>query len=131
MRGTSGCTGFGPFRHPAAKAEFPKLANVKHVFVEAAARLNKRAEKSHQPTRGRDRCMRGFRALTRTEKFLLCFGSIWQRFALKRHLLHASLYRKQLAAQFMTCHEFVEHAQIRRLSDSRQGRRRTVSRSAS
>jgi putative transposase len=35
--------------YPAAKAEIPVLANVKHVFVKAAARLNNRAENSHQP----------------------------------------------------------------------------------
>lgn len=40
--------------YPAAKAEIPELAQVKHVFVKAAARLNNRAENSHQPTRERD-----------------------------------------------------------------------------
>jgi putative transposase len=47
--------------YPAAKAEIPELANVKQVFGKAAARLNKRAENSHQPTRERERRMRGFR----------------------------------------------------------------------
>jgi putative transposase len=41
--------------YPAAKAETPKLVSVKHVFVKAAARLNDRAENSHQPTRERER----------------------------------------------------------------------------
>jgi putative transposase len=41
--------------YPAAKAEIPALASVKHVFVKAAARLNNRAENSHQPTRERER----------------------------------------------------------------------------
>jgi transposase-like protein len=41
--------------YPAAKGEIPELANVKHVFVKAAARLNNRAENSHQPTRERER----------------------------------------------------------------------------
>jgi putative transposase len=97
--------------YPAAKAEIPKLANVKHVFVKAAARLNNRAENSHQPTRERERRMRGFRDLERTQKFLSCFGPIRQHFKLKRHLLRASLYRKQLAAQFLVWREFAEHAQ--------------------
>jgi putative transposase len=97
--------------YPAAKAEIPKLANVKHVFVKAAARLNNRAENSHQPTRERERRMRGFRDLKRTQKFLSCFGPIRQHFALKRHLLRASLYRKQLAVQFVAWREFAEHAQ--------------------
>jgi putative transposase len=38
--------------YPAAKAENPALANVKHVFVKAAARLNNRTENSHQAMRG-------------------------------------------------------------------------------
>src|SRR5271154_5918861 len=37
--------------YPAAKAETPELAHLKHVFVKASARLNNRAENSHQPTR--------------------------------------------------------------------------------
>ncbi|KVQ02669.1 transposase [Burkholderia ubonensis] len=86
--------------YPAAKAELPELANVKHVFVKACARVNNRAENSHQPTRERERRMRGFRLPERTQVFLSCFGPIRQHFALKRHLLRASLYRKQLAARF-------------------------------
>ncbi len=63
---------------PAAKAEIPELAHVKHVFVKASARVNNRAENSHQPTRERERCMRGFRDPKRTQKFLSCFGQIRQ-----------------------------------------------------
>ncbi|AJX35952.1 Uncharacterised protein [Burkholderia oklahomensis] len=47
--------------YPAARAEIPELVSVKHVFVKAAARLNNRAENSHQPTRERDRHVRVFR----------------------------------------------------------------------
>ena len=86
--------------YPAAKAEVPELANVRHVFVKASARVNNRAENSHQPTRERERRMRGFRRPERAQAFLASFGPIRQHFALKRHLLRASLYRKQLAAQF-------------------------------
>ena len=97
--------------YPAAKAQIPELANVKHVFVKAAARLNNRAENSHQPTRERERRMRGFRDSKRTQKLLSCFGPIRQHFALMRHLLRASLYRKQLAARFVAWREFAELAQ--------------------
>ena len=97
--------------YPAAKAEIPELAKVKHVFVKAAARLNNRAENSHQPTRERERRMRGFRSPKRTQKFLSCFGPIRQHFALKRHLLPAALYRKQLAARFVAWGEFAELTQ--------------------
>ena len=86
--------------YPAAKAEIPELANVRHVFVKACARVNNRAENSHQPTRERERRMRGFRRPGRTQAFLSNFGPIRQHFALKRHLLRPSLYRKQLAARF-------------------------------
>jgi len=89
----------------------PLLANVKHVFVKATARLDNRAENSHQPTRERERRMRGFRDPKRTQKFLSCFGPIRQHFALKRHQLRASLFRKKLAARFVAWREFAELAQ--------------------
>jgi putative transposase len=94
--------------YPAAKADIPELAHVKHVFVKAAARVNNRAENSHQPTREHERRMRGFRDPKRTQEFLSCFGPSRQHFALKRHLLRASLYRKQLAARFVAWCEFTE-----------------------
>jgi len=77
--------------YPAAKSRIPELANVKHVFVKAAARVNNRAENSHQPTRERERRLRGFRDPKRTQAFLSSFRPIRQHFALKRHLLRASL----------------------------------------
>jgi putative transposase len=61
---------------------------VKHLFVKALARVNNRAENSHQPTREREHRMRGFRD--------------------PKHLLRASLYRKQLAARFVAWCEFAE-----------------------
>jgi len=79
-------------RYPATKAEIPELANVKHVLVKASARVNKRAENSHRPTRERERRMRGFRDPERTQAFLSSFGPIRQHVALKRHLLRASLF---------------------------------------
>jgi putative transposase len=97
--------------YPAAKAEISELTSVKHVFVKAAARLNNRAENSHQPTRERERRMRGFRDPKRTQAFLSSFGLTRQHFALKRHLLRASLYRKQLAARFAAWCEFTEVTQ--------------------
>ncbi|CAG9248819.1 hypothetical protein PUN4_1340004 [Paraburkholderia unamae] len=47
----------------------------------------------------------------RTQKFLSCFEQIRQHFAPKRHLLRASLYRRQLAARFVAWSEFTELAQ--------------------
>ncbi|MGF6836934.1 putative transposase [Paraburkholderia youngii] len=97
--------------YPAAKADIPELANIKHVFVKAVARVNNRAENSHQPTRERERRMRGFRDPKRTQAFLSSFGLIRQHFALKRHLLRASRYRKQLASRFAAWREFTGIAQ--------------------
>ncbi|OXC72678.1 Mobile element protein [Caballeronia sordidicola] len=96
---------------PAAKAEIPELANVKHVFVKASARLNSRAENSHRPTRERERRMRGLRVPELTQAFLSSFGLIRQHFALKRHLLRASLYRKQLGDRFASWHCLTELTQ--------------------
>ncbi|MGF6265281.1 hypothetical protein OKW49_006274 [Paraburkholderia youngii] len=47
----------------------------------------------------------------RTQAFLSSFGLIRQHFALKRHLLRASLYRKQLASRFAAWREFTGIAQ--------------------
>ena len=82
--------------YPAAKAEIPELAHVKHVFVKAAARLNNRAEDSHQPTRRRERQMCGYRDPRRTQAFLSCFGPIRQHFALPRHQMRAACHRTML-----------------------------------
>ncbi|AKM33263.1 transposase (plasmid) [Pandoraea faecigallinarum] len=97
--------------YPAAEADLPALATVKHVFVKAAARVNNRAENSHQPTRERERRMRGFRDPARTQTFLSSFGPIRQHFALKRHLLRATLYRNQLAVCFAAWREFTHVTQ--------------------
>ena len=59
-----------PRSYPAAKAEISELAHVRQVFVKASARVNNRAENSHQPTRERERRMRGFRDPERTQAFL-------------------------------------------------------------
>jgi putative transposase len=60
--------------YPAAKAGIPALPHVKHVFVKASARVDNRAKNSHQPTRERERRMRGFRDPERTQTFLLSSG---------------------------------------------------------
>ena len=90
--------------YPAAKADIPELAHVKHVFVKAAARVNNGAENSHQPTRRRERQMRGFRDARRTQAFLSCFGPIGQHFALPRHKMRATRHRAALQERFTTWH---------------------------
>jgi putative transposase len=88
--------------YPAAKADIPELAHVKHVFVKAAARVNNRAENSHQPTRRRERQMCGFRDARRTQAFLSCVGPIRQHFALPRHQMNAGCHRAVLQERFAT-----------------------------
>jgi putative transposase len=90
--------------YPAAKADIPELAQVKHVFVKAAARVNNRAENSHQPTRRRERQMCGFRNARRTQAFLSCFGPIRQHFALPRHQMNAARHRAMLKERLATWH---------------------------
>jgi len=97
--------------YPAAKTETPELINVKHVFVKACARVSNRAENCHRPTRERERRMRGSRDSKRTQAFLSSFEPIRQHFALKRHLLRASLYRKQVGERFAARHRFTELSQ--------------------
>ena len=97
--------------YPAAKAEILELANVRHVFVKACARVNNRAENSHQPTRESEWRTRDFRRPEGTQAFLSSFGPIRQHFALKRYLLRPSLYRGQLAARFDAWRLFTGSAQ--------------------
>jgi putative transposase len=98
--------------YPAAKSEIPELANVKHVFVNACARSNNRAENSLHPTRESERRMRGFNDPERTPEFLSCFGPIRQHAALRRQLVGASRYRKQLAARFVAWCKLAQLAQL-------------------
>lgn len=88
--------------YPAAKADIAELAQVKHVFVKAAARVNNRAENSHQPTRRRERQMCGFHDARRTKAFLSCFGPIRQQFALPRHQMNAARHRAILKERLGT-----------------------------
>ena len=92
--------------YPAAKAEVPELAGVKHVFVKAAARVNNRAENSHQPTRRRERQMQGFRDPQRTQAFVSRFGPIRQHFALPRHRMKAAGHRAQLKARLLAWYDW-------------------------
>ncbi|MGF6998282.1 transposase-like protein [Paraburkholderia sp. GAS32] len=92
--------------YPAAKADIPELAQVKYVFVKAAARVNNRAENSHQPTRRRERQMCDFRDARRTQAFLSCFGPIRQHFALPRHQMSAACHRAILKERLARWHDW-------------------------
>lgn len=92
--------------YPAAKAAIPELAQVKHVFVKATARVNNRVENNHEPTRRRERQMCGFRDARRTQAFLSCFGPIRQHFALPRHQMNAACHRAILRERLATWHDW-------------------------
>jgi putative transposase len=53
----------------------------------------------------------GFSTQNARRRFLSNFGPIRQHFAIKRHLLRASVYRKQLGERFAAWHRFTELTQ--------------------
>jgi hypothetical protein len=88
------------------EADIPELAQVQHVCVKTAARVNNRAGNSHRPTRRRERQMCGFRDARRTQAFLSCFGPTRQQFALPRHQMSAACHRATLKEHLVTSQEW-------------------------
>ncbi len=66
------------------------LPSVQHCTTQYA---NNRAEVSHQPTRQRERQMRGFKSLRHVQRFLSVHGPINNLFRIGRHLVRAVHYR--------------------------------------
>ena len=66
------------------------LSSVTHDTRQYA---NNRAEVSHQPTRHRERQMRGFKSPGQAQRFLWVHGVVQNLFRLGRHLLRAAHYR--------------------------------------
>ncbi|MCX4538444.1 IS6 family transposase (plasmid) [Streptomyces sp. NBC_00841] len=62
--------------------------------------LNNRAENSHQPTRQRERAMKGFRSPGATQRFLAAFSRISPHFRPRRHLMSAAEYRAEMTVRF-------------------------------
>ncbi|PWI06345.1 IS6 family transposase [Streptomyces sp. NWU339] len=62
--------------------------------------LNNRAENSHQPTRQRERAMKGFRSVGGAQRFLAAFSGISPRFRPRRHLMTAAHYRAEMTVRF-------------------------------
>ncbi|MFF3877349.1 IS6 family transposase [Streptomyces sp. NPDC001978] len=62
--------------------------------------LNNRAENSHQPTRQRERAMKGFRSAGRTQRFLSAFSQISPHFRPRRHRMTATDYRTEMQHRF-------------------------------
>jgi putative transposase len=62
--------------------------------------LNNRAENSHQPTRQRERAMKGFRSLGGAQRFLSAFSGISPHFRPRSHLMTAHDYRAEMTIRF-------------------------------
>lgn len=88
--------------YAAAKAEV--LPAVEHRQQKS---LNNRAENSHQPTRERERRMRGFKSAGHAQRFLSTFGVIASLFRPGRQLLTARNYREIICRCFTQWRERV------------------------
>ncbi|MGY4907652.1 IS6 family transposase [Streptomyces sp. 900116325] len=62
--------------------------------------LNNRAENSHQPTRQRERAMKGFRSVGGAQRFLSAFSDIPPHFRTRRHLRTAAEHRFEMTIRF-------------------------------
>jgi putative transposase len=62
--------------------------------------LNNRVENSRQPTRQRERAMKGFRSAGAAQRFLSAFSGISPHFRPRRHLMTASGYRTEMTLRF-------------------------------
>ena len=69
---------------------------------------NNRAENSHQPTRERERRMRGFKSAGHAQRFLSAFSTIASFFRPGRHLLRAVNYREIMRRRFAQWFEIAE-----------------------
>ena len=88
--------------YAAAKAEI--LPDVLHLQDKQS---NNRAENSHQPTRERERRMRGFKSAGHAQRFLSSFGVISSFFRPGRHLLTAMSYREIMRRRFTQWSEVI------------------------
>ena len=61
---------------------------------------NNRAELSHEPTRERERRMRGFKSIGQAQQFLAVHAAMRNLFAIPRHLMRAKNYRLFRAGAF-------------------------------
>ena len=94
--------------YSAAKARMLELHGVEHLQVHSSARLNNRAEQSHQPTRQRERRIQGFSSIDSAQRFLSTFSRVCNHFRLRRHLLSASQFRHRLQERFVVWREVVQ-----------------------
>ncbi|MGP3690747.1 IS6 family transposase [Streptomyces sp. IBSNAI002] len=77
--------------------QVPRMPSVEHRSPKG---LNNRAENSHQPTRQRERAMKGFRSVGGAQRFLSAFTGISPHFRPHRHLMTAGRYRFEMRVRF-------------------------------
>jgi putative transposase len=85
----------------AHRTMMPTGNHLNHVYA------NNRAEGSHEPTRQRERAMRGFTSPTQAQRFLTLHGLTQNLFRLGRHLIQAVNYRILRAQAFQVWKEAV------------------------
>jgi putative transposase len=66
---------------------------------------NNRAENSHQPTRVRERAMKGFTSPGHTQRFLSAFSGISSHFRFGRHKRTAANWRHEMVDRFAVWNE--------------------------
>lgn len=93
--------------YAAAIAQLPDLRSVEHVQVRSAMRCNNRVEQAHQPTRVRERVMRGFESAVSAQQFLDAFSRVCGLFRPGRHRLAAVTYRAIMRERVATWREAV------------------------
>ncbi|MFF0042784.1 IS6 family transposase [Streptomyces mirabilis] len=74
--------------------------------------LNNRTENSHQPTRQRERAMKGFRSVGGAQRFLSAFSGISPHFRPRRHLMTAPGYRTEMRHRFTIWNEITGAASL-------------------
>jgi putative transposase len=85
----------------AHRTLMPTVNHLIHAYA------NNRAEVSHEPTRQRERAMRGFRSSDQAQRFLTLHGLTQNLFRLGRHLREAVNYRILQARAFQVWKEAI------------------------
>uniref|UniRef100_UPI000932C10B IS6 family transposase n=1 Tax=Rhodococcus marinonascens TaxID=38311 RepID=UPI000932C10B len=70
--------------------------------------LNNRCENSHQPTRQRERAMKGFRSVGSAQRFLAAFSRISPHFRPPRHRMTSADHRTDMATRFQVWDQVTE-----------------------
>jgi putative transposase len=85
----------------AHRTIMPAVNHINHVYA------NNRVEVSHEPTRQRERAMRGFNSPTQAQRFLTLHGLTQNLFRVGRHLLQAVNYRLLRTQAFQVWQDIV------------------------